>query len=355
MPEDSVAIVIGSDTDPIMPSLHNKTEITWDAVITNIFKLKNMIDQVNFGSTSQPRITWLLRSDTQMKLVFGDYAYPVNQYFDIWQNLHKQGDEIGWHPHFWNWSEPRNCWYPVLHNLRWIEACLEQGYSAISKYFKPTSVRVGFDFHSNYTMRKLADLEIIVDFSALPGLKVYGFTISDPPCYHDWEITQPDFYVPSLSDYRRSVINGESSLKILEMPISTIKVPIHKAIVKYLYHNAMYNLNMGFSGFVIPFKCQQLAPVQISYHSRYLRSTIETKFREAKQKECVTYLLSYFHPEDLGYVRTSEGIRCLNNFKKNLQFILKMSLKYQIPARFLTATEAAREYMSSLNGDLETT
>jgi len=81
-------------------------------------------------------------------------------------------------------------------------------------------------------------------------------------------------------------------------------------------------------------------------HSRLLRLAIEKKFKEAQQKDCTTYLISYFHPEDLGNMRAPEGVRSLSNFKKNLLFILKTSKKNDIPVKFLTATEAAREYIS---------
>lgn len=349
MPEAFVATVIGCDTDPIMSSLHDKKGISWEKAISNIFHLKEMFEQINLEDMSQPRITWLLRSDTQMKIVYGDYAYPVKHFFDFWKNLQNQGDEIGWHPHFWNWSERRKCWYPVLNNMKWIENCLNRGYSAICQYFKPMSVRVGFDFQTNYTMRKLADLGILVDFSALPGLKVIGFSISDPPCYYDWEITSPEFYFPSTTDYRRKAEKGENCLKILEMPISLVRVPIYRAIAKYLYHNGMLNLKMGFCGLKIPFKCQQQEPILMARHSRLLRLAIVKKFRIAQQKDCTTYLVSYFHPEDLGNIRAPEGIRSLSNFKKNLLFILKTSKKYDMPVKFLTATEAAKEYISKMH------
>lgn len=349
MPKKYVAIIIGCDTDPIMHSLNIKKGISWEEVINNIINLKKMFDQINFEDMSQPRITWLLRSDTQMEIVYGDYAYPIKRFFNLWKKFHDQGDEIGWHPHFWNWSERRKCWYPVLNNLKWIEKCLSRGYSAFSQYFKPTSVRVGFDFQSNFTIKKLADLGLVVDFSALPGLKVIGFSISDPPCYYNWEVTSSKFYFPSTTDYRRKAEKGEECLNILEMPISLVRVPIYRAITKHLYHNIMLNLKMGLSGFSIPFKCQQQEPILMVRHSQLLRLAIEEKFRKAQQNDCTAYLISYFHPEDLDKVCAPEGVRSLSNFKKNLLFILKTSKKYDIPVKFLTATKAAREYISIMD------
>ena len=49
---------------------------------------------------------------------------------------------------------------------------------------------------------------------------------------------------------------------------------------------------------------------------------IEEKLREAQQKDCTTYLIFYFHLEDLGNMRAPEGVHSLSNFKKNLLFIL---------------------------------
>ena len=348
MPEAFVNIIIGSDTDPIIHSLHDKKGIYWENVINNIFNLKEMFDQINFENALQPRITWLLRSDTQMKLIYGDYAYPVKRFFNIWKKFNDQGDEIGWHPHFWNWDERRKCWYPVLKNPKWIELCLTRGYSALCQYFRPKSVRIGFSFQTNYVMRKLADLGLLVDFSALPGLKIFAFSQTDPPWHYDWEITPPEFYFPSATDYRRKAEKGEDSLKILEMPISLVRVPFFRAVAKYLYHNIMFNLKMGFSGFATSFLSQCWEPILIARHSRFLRLAIEEKFREAQLKDCVTYMLSYFHPEDLGNIRAPEGVRSLSNFKKNLHFITKTSKKYNISVKFLTATEAAREYISRM-------
>lgn len=343
-----MAIIIGCDTDPIFHSLHDKTGISWEMVINNILKLKEMLDQMNFDDMFQPRTTWLLRSDKQMKIIFGDYAYPVKRFYDLWKNFQNQGDEIGWHPHFWNWSERRKCWFPDLSNLKLIDECLNRGYSAFCKYFRPTSVRIGFGFQSNYIMRKLADLKLLVDFSAFPGLKVFSFYNSDPPWYYDWGITPPEFYFPSTTDYRRKAKKGEDCLKILEMPISLVRVPIYRAIAKYLYHNTMFNLKMGFSGFVTSFKSHSWEPILMARHTRHLRLAIEEMFREAHQNDCTVYMTSYFHPEDLGNIRAPEGVRSLSNFEKTLIFILKTSIKYGIPVKFLTATEAAREYISRM-------
>ncbi|GAH27279.1 unnamed protein product, partial [marine sediment metagenome] len=85
-------------------------------------------------------------------------------------------------------------------------------------------VRTGWNFHNNLTMRKLQDLKVPIDFSALSGVKRFGISDRRGSSFINdcnWEITPDKPYFPSEKDYRRAAIEGESALNVLEVPITT--------------------------------------------------------------------------------------------------------------------------------------
>src|SRR5438477_3209285 len=78
---------------------------------------------------------------------------------------------------------------------------------------------MGWDDHNNRTYRALEDLGIVVDFSAVPGLRT--FTGSPPTRgenFFDWHSSPRAPYRPSRVDYRRAAQKGETASQLLEVP-----------------------------------------------------------------------------------------------------------------------------------------
>jgi len=140
-----------------------KEELGWKS-IENILEMNEICNLVKDSESNNAKITWFLRADDQMKVVFDDYAYPLRNFWNLWRKLKDQGNEIGWHPHLWRWSDQNGCWHQEISDKQWIGCCLENGHREFVKLFKDlTSARTGWAFHDNFTMKKVNDLGLIAD------------------------------------------------------------------------------------------------------------------------------------------------------------------------------------------------
>lgn len=324
-----------------------KEKLCWKGV-ENIPKIREICNSSEDSEFDSVKITWLVRCDEQMKIVFDDYAYSLRNFRDLWKELKKQGDEIGWHPHFWRWNSKNKCWYQEVSDKKWMSRCLESGHKQFLKLAKnPTSMRMGWGFHNNFTMKKINDLGLTVDLSASPGLKNQGRPDERGSHFlneYDWSTTPQEPYHPSQKDYRRPAKNNEKSLQILELPVTTAPKSKSNILVEEITRLAPISLRKRIlKGADIRFKSIQhrfIANITLSS----FKEIAKHKFMEAKQnQETHTNLVAIFHPIELFKPKAS------TNLKNNLMALTELSKQFKVPFRFLTATEMAKEVLSCLS------
>jgi hypothetical protein len=321
-----------------------KEKLGWKS-IENISKIREICNSVKDCESNNAKVTWFVRSDEQLKIIFNDYAYPLRAFSDLWKKLKQQGDEIGWHPHLWRWSEKNRCWYQEIWDNEWIDRCLEKGHREFVKVAeKVSSVRMGWGFHNNFTMKKINDLRLQVDLSAAPGLKRKGSPDERGSHFlnsYDWSITPEQPYYPSQEDYRRPAEKNEQSLDILVIPVTTAPQKRTKILIKKTLRLAPSSLRKKlFKETNIRSKCNQ---------HRYVANITDTHFKLiAKQKlkqaqqnpEGLITLVTIFHPIELFQ---SKKLRVL---EKNLKTLTELSEKVRVPLNFFTATQLKKEICS---------
>ena len=229
--ENTLHVVIGCDCDPDRPQYggtryDSRAPLKWRGVREGIPRAREIADGIQDDFGNPVRITWCVRSDLQMKEIYGDCAWPYAEFRDLWQSLADRGDEIAWHPHLWRWSDEHGCWYQEIEDETWIRDCLQQGHAALCSHMgrAPITSRMGWEFHNDTTMQAIDELGIEVDFSAVPGRFTPGSADhlgSVFNCHVDWRNTPEKAYTPSASDYRRGPTAGEEALAIMELPMST--------------------------------------------------------------------------------------------------------------------------------------
>jgi len=231
--DNTLYVVIGCDCDPDRPQYggtryDSRTPLKWRGVREGILRAREIADDIQDGFGNPVRITWCVRSDLQIKEIYGDCAWPYSEFVDLWESLAERGDEIAWHPHLWRWSERHRCWYQEIEDDDWIRDCLHQGYAALSSSMgrAPITSRMGWEFHNDTTMQAIDKLGVKVDFSAIPGRFTPGagdHLGSIFNCYVDWRNTPEKAYVPSAADYRRGPSGNEEALRVTELPMSTFR------------------------------------------------------------------------------------------------------------------------------------
>lgn len=218
--------MINCDTDPIIgPNQKSdfRSECVWEKTIKSITNLKENMSYMEDKFNINPKITWHLRSDQQINEIWGDWCYPAQEYLNIWADFRSLGDEIGWHPHLWRLNKANGIWFQEARDTEWISYCLRNAYDRISRIINIKSVRMGWSFHSTYTMNIINSLGIKYDLSAIPGIKSMGSNSNDN--IYDWVDSEREQYRPSYHNYKCSDCKSKHNLSVVEIPITTYALP----------------------------------------------------------------------------------------------------------------------------------
>jgi len=335
--------ILGYNIPAIRFDVH-KEKLSWKS-IENISKVRDICNLVKDCESNNAKVTWFVRSDEQLMIIFGDYVYPLRNFSDLWKELEQQGDEIGWHPHLWRWSSEKHCWYQEVSDNEWMSHCIENGYRELKKLAENvTSLRMGWGFHNNFTMKKMNDLRLEVDLSAAPRLKRSGSPDARGSHFlnsYDWSITPEQPYHPSKQDYRRPAEKSEQSLDILVIPVTTAPKKRTKILAEKALRLTPLSLRKKLlKGIDIKSKHAQRSYIA-NITNTHFRHIAEQKLKQAqKNPRSLTNLVTVFHPIELFKPKR------FHIFKSNLETLTELSKKLMVPLEFLTATQLKKEICS---------
>ena len=294
-------VLIGCDVDPVLPGKLASVPAgrVWEpldriAALTSTMK------------GDLPAVTWLIRSDASVHFATGDYASGYLAYQETWSKLRQSGHELGWHMHLLSYSGTQGA-FIFDPEPEW----LSDAHGALNQYFPVHSTRTGWDFANNYLFHQLDALGVELDFSALPGNKVWS-SVGGCRFVVDWLGCSERAYRPSLEDYRRP---GVDSLRLIEVPITQFPNSGSGALKRLAWR--LRNGCLSLSGL------------------RNKTRMLTEPWQEMPHSDSDVWAF-YFHPEDL----IDEGIR---NFVRNVE-----QLRGLPAAEFLTASAVRQWYDSSL-------
>lgn len=303
----SVKVFLTCDLDPDQATQANpeRSRFTWKGLDLLPQILDELLSRKMLG-------TLFVRSDAQIKTLFGDALYLFKQFKPVLDDAVNNGFELGWHPHLY--KEVQNEFLPLQNSA---EACaqLQQIFTELqSASLRFSSVRVGEAWHSTEMMRLLDAMGFEVDSTALPGRKR-----DDAARSFDWSSTPNEPYHPCTSDYRTP---GSQKLKILEVPMTTslIKTSYDKApTARYL--NPTFRPELFKAGL-----------------ENYLGA-----FKSSKNHS----LVIIFHPGEL-LPQPENGLHVFgwDNFVKNLSVLEEVLNRRKGPFEFLTTAQAASQNWS---------
>jgi len=227
MPTLPVTVVVDVDPDWRLAGRSARPysgEMQWEGLRRGVPLLLESVARLRDADGKPIRFTWLLRSDDQMASTYGDPAYIADEFADFWHRRMDAGDEIGWHPHTWRYSEAERLWYQEHSDEDWVQHCLKEGFRALARRFPVRAAKPGWTCHDNQTMRTFAELGVKVDLSALPGMIHHGSVpgTRHPLGDYDWSRAPQEPYHPRPDDYQ--VPGNSHALPILEVPNWTYPV-----------------------------------------------------------------------------------------------------------------------------------
>ncbi|MBD3401321.1 hypothetical protein GF420_00375 [candidate division GN15 bacterium] len=336
MAERKIFVVIGCDTDPdragFVPEAAGATTLIWRGMLEGIPRAKDRLSKLVDADGNPPLFTWCLRADKQVKMAHGSYAYVMEEHHEHLLDLERSGDELAWHPHFWQYDEARNIWYQEFRDIDWQLDMLEQAHAAFEQALpgRIKSARMGWIYHNDRTFQKLAELGVRTEFSALPGHRIDPGKQTGPNAnFFDWSVTPNRPYYASIEDYRREPRDGEGRVGMLEAPV-------------FVSESFFWG---AFRGFVLARKMK--APGQIWLSLRFptywisitgkpvLFSPVLNQARKRLLKEGRVFFVTYFHPDEL--LDTGSAIYSLPNMEQNLSDLLALAEREDATLHYLRA------------------
>lgn len=253
---------------------------------------------------------WMIRADNLIELVHENPAYMFDAFKEEFHRILTFGDEIGFHPHPYEYTE--GSWGQERNKTKQIRI-LQKGYDAVASLgFKLKSVRTGWDMMNSEMMESLNNLGFVSELSALPGMAREDRRAKYS---YDWSRAPDSPYHPSRTDYQQL-----GQLDILEIPQTVNRVR-----------------RFGGKIFVSAFN-------PCGRNSLYQPCMLNSLKQASEQG--FSFLVGFTHLEDFTHPRgrVSRLLRIdgFENFKKNMQFLIERADQQQVKVLFHTASELAR-------------
>jgi len=351
---EKLIVIVGCDCDPDRPRYggagydDRRSPLQWRGVNEGIPLLHKCLQKIEKVSGARVKLTFFLRSDTQVEEIHGTAAWPVLEYATIWRGLEEQGHELAWHPHVWRWSAEWNCWFQETQDAEWLGRCLRSGHAAISHALgeNPASCHMGWTFHNNATMNALSRLGVGIDFSACPGVYSEGGPGAAGTRFDnmiDWLGTPRSWYRPSVVDYRRPARQGEGELGIIELPKFTTESSLLKKAKSLTTRKGRSRASAQASAAFV-----QITASPIIY-GRIIKERLKTE-------EAEPFFATYFHLDELlpDRPRSARGfLYSIANMETNLLTIINAAEKSGREVEFSTGSGALRKIFGTYGGRKE--
>jgi hypothetical protein len=242
----------------------------------------------------------MIRADDSVRFATGKFDSGYLRIGKTWDQLSDEGHELGWHMHLMSYDAAAGC-YSFNPEPAWLGAARE----SLAQHFDVRSTRTGWDFCSNWLMRRLDELGVVVDLSALPGNVIWqaaGKTTIEV----NWLRAASSPYHPAADDYQK---NG--NLQILEVPMTG-------------FPNSVAGMARRLAW--------RLRHACLSVKGLGSRHTMLTERWKQPPRSSAKTAAFFFHPSGL----TASGIE---NFRTNLDTIRSL-----FNAEFVTASNLARDF-----------
>jgi hypothetical protein len=339
-------VVIGCDTDPDRASFVKEPieeARSWRGMLEGIPRAKKRLKELVDANGRPPIFTWCLRVDHQMRFLYGSYAHVLETHKDFLLELERSGDELAWHPHFWNYDAHLKKWYQEITDVDWQVRMLEEAYAAYTSVLpgRAKSVRMGWDYHNNRTIATLAALGIPVDFSGIPGLRITPknkFIRGEN--FFDWRITPNQPYVPSAIDYRRPARKGEASLSLIEAPNFVSKSLGWSVVAGLVLAKKMKDPLQLLSALARPTYW-----IGITGKPVFFAPIIAQLERAFKEKDAIIFV-NYFHPDEL--LENDQTLYSLDYMVNNIRYLIEVMKDLDVALKFIKACDIPKVAQSHI-------
>lgn len=141
------------------------------------------------------RFSWFWRADPQIAETYGDPAWGLRRYREIFEDTESRGDAHGVHAHTWRRLASTDGWIQDSADAAWVERCIDMSLATFREEagYRCVITRLGDRALDSVVYRRLAHHGVRVDLSVEPG---------EPPSEVETTAPSPDYAEAPTRPYR---------------------------------------------------------------------------------------------------------------------------------------------------------
>jgi hypothetical protein len=165
-----VILCIDVEPDPFLVNRSNPEP--WDGYERTFPYLRDMRGRFEAATGSPAHYTWCFRMDPQVAESYGSVTWAVDRFPAFVEEMRRQGDESGVHPHAYRWAREEQRWIEDLGNPDWVRHCVESSLDAYATAFGRAceTFRFGNFWIDTETINLLERRHVRYDLTVEPGL-----------------------------------------------------------------------------------------------------------------------------------------------------------------------------------------
>ncbi len=312
-----IPIIVCIDVEPDGFYIDRTKKLPWKGYEACVSFFSQLRPKLEKATGSPVHFSWFHRMDPQVADVYGSPDWPITHYPEFSEELIRNGDEMGLHPHAYRWEPAINEWIVDHGNQNWVNHCVDMSFSAYKKAFGRgcESFRFGERWMSNETMDLIEKKGIKFDLTIEPGLKEIGSYHPTKP----FTGSLPDYtevprypYKPSEIDFRKPDFSRNTNLWVI--PFSTAMITYKFGRTEWLYRRI----------FAPQFLKPRISGLIMNLNSIHFISVVEDALRSLDKPYLMLAMRSH----------VAAIPRLLKNIEENCQYLLTHKLRH----RFVVST-----------------
>ena len=240
-----VILLIDVEPDPFLVNRYDPEP--WKGYEATYPYLSSLRSRYEKETGSPVHYTWCYRMDPQVAESYGSPTYAVDRYPEFIEDMARQGDEFGSHPHAYRWIEDRQMWLEDLANQAWVNECVNMSLQAHKEAFGTAceTFRFGNFWINTETVNILESQGIRYELTIEPGLPAYkrgtlgkGYSTGSRP---DYCRVSREPYEPAKDNFLKSATPGSRSIRMIPLTSAWLQLGWNlPARVLRLLHNGFH-------------------------------------------------------------------------------------------------------------------
>jgi hypothetical protein len=226
----AVPVILCVDVEPD-PFLVNRADPEpWAGYEATFAYLSAMRGPFEEATGSPVHYTWCFRMDPQVADSYGSPTWAADRFPAFIEEMRRQGDATGIHPHMYRWARDKQQWLEDLGHQDWVEHCVESSLDAYATAFdRPCEIsRCGNYWINTATINLLERRRVRYDLTVEPGLPASfggtlekGFSTGSRPSLT--RVPRAPYH-PSRDDFCRPAAPGSRDITLIPLTSGYVQV-----------------------------------------------------------------------------------------------------------------------------------